>query len=84
MLDGELLADTEGNTNEIFTETLKKSRNKDENKTGLIFHVFDAMPPHEFKNGKYYDNYAYSNQALSQRCKEYEFEYLEEVMGYGH
>lgn len=79
MLDGELLADTEGNTNEIFTETLKKSRNKDENKTGLIFHIFDAMPPHEFKKGKSSDNFVYRKQALSQIFKDYEFEYLEEV-----
>ena len=51
--DGELIADIDGATIEVFTETIKKARNqKDKNKTGLIFHIFDLLPVKEFKAGK--------------------------------
>lgn len=79
VLDGELLADTEGDTNEVFAETLKKSRNKDENKTGLIFHVFDMLTPEEFKSGESEDNCVYRKQALSTLFEQHDFEYVQEV-----
>ena len=52
VLDGELLANSEGSTNEVYTETSSKARNKDKNKTGLIYHVFEMLPLDEFQNGK--------------------------------
>lgn len=52
VFDGELIADSDGSTGEIFTETIKKSKTKDENKTGLLFNIFDMLSVEEFKNGK--------------------------------
>lgn len=52
VLDGELLADSEGSTNEVYAETSSKARNKDKNKTGLIYHVFEMLPLDEFQSGK--------------------------------
>lgn len=52
VLDGELLADSEGSTNEVYAETSSKARNKDKNKTGLIYNVFEILPLDEFQSGK--------------------------------
>jgi len=52
VLDGELLSDSEGSTNEVYAETSSKARNKDKNKTGLIYNVFEILPLDEFQNGK--------------------------------
>ncbi|MFA6778073.1 MAG: ATP-dependent DNA ligase [Bacilli bacterium] len=52
VFDGELIADTEGDTLEIYAETTSKARKKQSNKTGLLFHVFDVLPLSEFTKGK--------------------------------
>ena len=49
VFDGELIADTEGNTHEVYTETTSKARSKGKNKTGLLFHIFDMLPLDEFQ-----------------------------------
>lgn len=51
VLDGELLSDSEGTNNEVYAETSSKARNKDKNKTGLIYNVFEMLPLEEFQNG---------------------------------
>ena len=52
VFDGELIADLEGSTHEVYTETTSKARSKGSNKTGLIFHIFDMLSKDEFLNGK--------------------------------
>jgi len=42
VFDGELIADIEGDTLEIYAETTSKARKKGTNKTGLLFHIFDV------------------------------------------
>ncbi len=56
VFDGELIADTEGSTHEIYTETTSKARSKGSNKTGLVFHIFDILPLEDFQNGKSKDD----------------------------
>jgi DNA ligase-1 len=51
IFDGELIADTDGSTHEIYTETTSKARSKGSNKTGLLFHIFDTLPLNEFQKG---------------------------------
>jgi len=52
VFDGELIADIQGSTIEIYAETTSKARSKGSNKTGLIFHIFDMLDLKEFQNGK--------------------------------
>jgi len=52
VFDGELIADMQGSTIEIYTETTSKARSKGSNKTGLIYHIFDMLPLDEFQDGK--------------------------------
>jgi len=52
VFDGELIADMQGSTIEIYAETTSKARSKGKNKTGLLFNIFDIMPLSEFQNGK--------------------------------
>lgn len=78
VFDGELIADTEGSTHEIYTETTSKARSKGSNKTGLIFHIFDMLPLKEFQSGKSKDDCIIRKKKLSNvfvfnclpRCKE--------------
>lgn len=79
VFDGELLADFVGNTNEIFSETLKRSRNKDKDKKGLVYHIFDMMPLDEFKCGKSKKNAIDRKRDLSDIFKGSRFEFLNEV-----
>jgi DNA ligase-1 len=51
VFDGELLADTTGTTQEVYAETMSKSRKKGSNKTGLIYHIFDVLHLVEFVLG---------------------------------
>ena len=51
VFDGELIADTEGNTHEVYTETTSKARSKGKNKTGLLFHIFDVLSLKGFQKG---------------------------------
>jgi DNA ligase 1 len=52
VFDGELIADMEGSTIEVYAETTSKARSKGKNKTGLIFNIFDLLPLSEFQNGQ--------------------------------
>jgi len=52
VFDGELIADMQGSTIEIYAETTSKARSKGSNKKGLIFHIFDMIPLGEFQDGK--------------------------------
>jgi len=52
VFDGELIADIEGSTIEVYAETTSKARSKGSHKTGLIFHIFDVLDLKEFQNGK--------------------------------
>ena len=51
VFDGELIADTQGSTIEVYAETTSKARSKGANKTGLLFHIFDVLPLDEFQKG---------------------------------
>jgi DNA ligase-1 len=66
VFDGELIADTEGSTHEIYTETTSKARSKSSNKTGLLFHIFDMLPVEEFKGGKSIKNAIERKYCLSE------------------
>jgi len=52
VFDGELIADMQGSTIEVYAETTSKARSKGKNKTGLLFHIFDILPLNEFQDGK--------------------------------
>lgn len=57
VLDGELIADIEGTTMEVFSETSGLARRKSiKDKTSLHFHAFDMLSLEDFKNGKSSDN----------------------------
>lgn len=56
IFDGELIADMQGSTIEVYAQTTSKARSKGSNKTGLIFHIFDTMPLDEFQSGKSKEN----------------------------
>lgn len=49
ILDGELLA-TDCSYKNVYKETIKRARNKNEVKTGLAFHVFDIITMEEYQN----------------------------------
>ena len=51
ILDGELLAHGEDiNYSNVYKETIKRAKNKNEIKNGLAFHVFDVISMEEYKN----------------------------------
>lgn len=81
VLDGELLAVVDENMSvqEQFAETLKRSRTKDKNKTGLDFHVFDMMPLNEFQNGKSSENHINRKSILDSLFVSNEFKHLKLV-----
>ena len=56
VFDGELIADIQGSTIEVYAETTSKARSKGSNKTGLIFHIFDMLKLKDFQSGKSQDN----------------------------
>ena len=66
VFDGELIADTEGSTHEVYAETTSKARSKGKNKTGLIYHIFDMLPLEEFQKGKSKLNCVSRKKYLSQ------------------
>lgn len=49
ILDGELLA-IDCSYENVYKETIKRARNKNEVKTGLAFHVFDIITMEEYQN----------------------------------
>lgn len=66
VFDGELIADTEGSTHEVYAKTTSKARSKGKNKTGLIYHIFDVLPLEEFQKGKSKLNCVSRKKYLSQ------------------
>lgn len=78
VLDGELLAvvDDSMSVQEQFSETLKRSRNKDDNKTGLQFHIFDVMSLADFQNGKSESSHIFRKQRLDDLFKHRELKHL--------
>lgn len=86
VFDGELIADVEGSTIEIYAETTSKARSKGTNKKGLIFHIFDMLTLNDFQNGKSKKNCVERKQELSElftlnknilsHCKEVEPLYI--------
>lgn len=79
VFDGELLSTAEGNTNEVFAETMKNARTKNKDKKNLVFHVFDFMPLDEFKQGKSKKKAVQRKKELSQLMNDINFKHLQEV-----
>jgi len=65
VFDGELIADLEGSTQEVYAETTSKARSKGANKKGLLFYVFDAFPLNQFQSGKSTKNHIERKTILS-------------------
>jgi DNA ligase-1 len=79
VFDGELIADAQGSTHEIYTETTSKARSKGSNKTGLLFHIFDTIPLDEFQKGKSRGNAIGRKQKLSYIFNHYSLPHCKEV-----
>ena len=79
VFDGELIADTQGSTHEIYTETTSKARKKGSNKTGLIFHIFDMLPLEEFQKGQSKDKCIDRKHKLSCLFADYDLPHCREV-----
>jgi len=77
VLDGELLAITNNSlsTQQQFTETIKRSQNKSENKTGLIFNIFDMISLKEFENGTSKLNHINRKSLLHEWFNKYKFKH---------
>jgi DNA ligase-1 len=56
VFDGELIADVDGSTHDVYTETTSKARSKGSNKTGLLFYIFDVLTLEDFQKGVSKDN----------------------------
>lgn len=79
VFDGELIADTQGSTHEVYTETTSKARSKGSNKTGLLFHIFDIFPLSEFQKGQSKENCITRKNKLSKLFAENELPHCREV-----
>ena len=79
VFDGELIADTQGSTHEIYTETTSKARKKGSNKTGLLFHIFDILPLEEFQKGQSKDKCIDRKHKLSCLFANYDLPHCREV-----
>lgn len=79
VFDGELIADIDGSTIEIYAETTSKARSKGSNKTGLVFHIFDVMPLEDFQKGKSELNCIKRKNHLSVILKTYNLPHCKEV-----
>lgn len=79
IFDGELIADTQGSTHEIYTETTSKARSKGSNKTGLLFHIFDMLPLKEFQKGKSSDNCIERKRKIADIFSNYPLPHCKEV-----
>jgi len=86
VFDGELIANVDGTTNEVFSETQSLARSKGKNKEGLKFHMFDMLPLDEFKNGQSKENAIKRKQNISRLMNDINFKHITEVkplyMGY--
>ena len=79
VFDGELIADIDGSTIEIYAETTSKARSKSANKTGLVFHIFDMLDLEDFKKGQSSDNCVERKQDLSYIFQNRELPHCREV-----
>lgn len=79
VFDGELIADSEGSTNEVFSETQSLARSKGKNKQGLKFHIFDMLPLKEFQEGKSKENAIKRKQNISRLMNDIDFKHIVEV-----
>jgi DNA ligase-1 len=79
VFDGELIADAQGSTHEVYAETMSKSRSKGTNKTGLVFHIFDMLPLDEFQNGQSRERCIARKQQLSKLFKDFSLHHCKEV-----
>lgn len=74
VLDGELLSESES-----FTDTMHKARSNVENKTGLVYNVFDMLPLQEFLEGKSSKNAIERKHDISAVFSKTVFYYIKEV-----
>ena len=79
VFDGELIADIEGSTIEVYAETTSKARSKGNNKTGLVFHIFDVLDLKEFQNGKSLSKCVARKSRLSNIFETYDLPHCREV-----
>lgn len=79
VFDGELIANVEGSTNEVFAETQSLARSKGKNKEGLLFHMFDMIPLDEFKRGQSKENAIKRKQNISRLMNDILFKNIVEV-----
>ena len=79
VFDGELIADTQGSTIEVYAETTSKARSKGANKTGLLFHIFDMLPLDEFQKGMSKDKCIDRKHKLSCLFADYNLPHCREV-----
>ena len=79
VFDGELIADIQGSTIEVYAETTSKARSKGNNKTGLVFHIFDMLDLEDFKKGQSSDNYIERKKDLSYIFKNNDMPHCKEV-----
>lgn len=79
VFDGELIAGVEGNTHEIYAETVSIARKKESNKKGLYFYIFDMLPLNEFQKGKSKENCIVRKNKLSQLFTQYSLPHCREV-----
>ena len=79
VFDGELIADIQGSTIEVYAETTSKARSKGSNKTGLVFHIFDVLDLKEFQNGKSLSKCVARKSRLSNIFETYDLPHCREV-----
>ena len=79
VFDGELIADIQGSTIEVYAKTTSKARSKGSNKTGLIFHIFDVLDLKEFQNGKSLNKCVARKSRLSNIFETYDLPHCREV-----
>lgn len=79
VFDGELIANVDGTTNEVFSETQSLARSKGKNKEGLKFHMFDMIPLDEFKKGQSKENAIKRKQNISRLMNDILFKDIVEV-----
>ena len=79
VFDGELIADTQGSTIEVYAETTSKARKKGSNKTGLVFNIFDMLPLNEFQKGQSKDKCIDRKHKLSCLFADYDLPHCREV-----
>jgi len=79
VFDGELIADIQGSTIEVYAETTSKARSKGSNKTGLVFHIFDVLDLKEFQNSKSLSKCVARKSRLSNIFETYDLPHCREV-----